>query len=336
MNIKEFSRHLGLSTSTVSKALNNRSDVSEDTKRKVQEAAIALGYKPNVSARNLRSGKANAVAMLLPVLDGDNILTASFFMRIAKGLHDVLREHNVLPVIHIATDREEELTLLQKIIDQKRADVIILADTEVIDERIKYLHGRNFPFVTMGQSLTLEGNFNCVDFNYLVMGSECVEFALQNGARKIAIVTLGSNSMHGQLFLAGYKKIMAERGLPVLDDFIFHGDKTEFSGVRAVEKFSALRDKPDFVIFINDFQFTGAYTYLSKSDKPYLNTQNMICAIAGSDFSSSSVPIKYSFNIDHNLVGRKLAELALSASEGKEAKQIVLDVHLSSELTPNR
>ncbi|WP_417869642.1 LacI family DNA-binding transcriptional regulator [Vibrio furnissii] len=328
MNIKEFADYLGLSTSTVSKALNNRSDIGEKTRKRVAEAAVALGYKPNVSARNLRSGKVNTVAMLLPVLSGDNILTASFFMRIAKGLHEVLHCHDVVPVIHITTDREEELALLQKIIDQKRADAIILADTEIHDERVEYLQERGFPFVTMGQSLSLNGQFNWVDFNYSVMGSESVEYALQQGAKNIAIVTLGSNSMHGELFLAGYKKRMMDKGMHVQDEFIFYGDKTEFSGSDAIEKFSQLEHQPDFIIFINDFQYSGACNYLNANVPSFIGKENMLCAIVSSDFFSSSLSAKHSFDIDHHAVGKHLAELAIAASEGKAAQQIVLDVHL--------
>lgn len=85
MNIKELAAYLNLSTATVSKALNNKSDISNHTRKKVLEAADKLGYRPNASARYLRSGKTGVVALLLPATDDGNIHTASFFMAIARG-----------------------------------------------------------------------------------------------------------------------------------------------------------------------------------------------------------------------------------------------------------
>lgn len=334
MKIKELALHLNLSTATVSKALNNKSDISSYTKQKVLKAAIEFGYRPNTSARVLRSGKVNTVALLLPAVDGDNMLTASFFFRIAKGLHDSLKCSGMDPVIHITTDEDEDKMLLERIVKQQRADAIILMDTKIEDERITWLHKQNFPFVTMGQSRSLNGQFNWIDFNHVQMGMECVQFALKKGSRRIGIVTLGQESMHGSLFLEGCVSAMKTAGLPESPELMFYGDKTGQSGVVAIKHFQSLEKKPDFIIFINDLQLLGASNYLQRTHNMSLSDNNMICAIISSDISSFLMPMRYMFIIDLDFIGKKLGETVLQAISSKEVTNMLLDIHLteSSEL----
>ncbi|MBA7728643.1 LacI family DNA-binding transcriptional regulator [Citrobacter freundii] len=324
MNIKELAEFLNLSTATVSKALNNKSDISNHTRKKVLEAAEKLGYRPNASARHLRSGKVGAVALLLPAADGGNVHTASFFMRIARGLQSSLKASGIDPVIHITTDRQGEQQLLQKIIEQNRADAVILTDTRIDDERILLLNDRRFPFVTMGQSRVLKGHFNWVDFHHEEMGRQCVRFALRQGAKRIAVATLGADSMHGLQFLDGCLEEMRESGQTPNDGLIFFGAVAESSGEEAMQKFMQQNAKPDFIIFINDFLLMGACHYLAGLPDCGLDEKSMLCATASSDFSSRVMSSACLFTVDHEEVGRQLGEAVLRVTQGDNAVKSVL------------
>lgn len=327
MNIKELAGLLNVSTATVSKALNNKSDISSHTRKKVLAAAESLGYRPNYSARYLRSGKADTVALLLPTSNGDNILTASFFMRIARGLQYTLKPSGIDPVIHITVDQENEILLLQKLVEQNRADAIILTDTLVEDKRISLLQDLQFPFVTMGQSQTLDGEFNWVDFDHNLMGKECVRYAVNKGACKIAVVTLGKESMHGCQFLNGCLEEMQLFGIPTNKAHIFYGDKTESSGISAIQYFMTQNEQPDFIIFINDFQLMGASRYISLSEQVTLTDASLICAIESSDYSSRIHPKACLFSIDHENIGRSLGQAVLGViSERSQVQKILLNL----------
>ncbi|MBV8045039.1 LacI family DNA-binding transcriptional regulator [Pluralibacter sp.] len=315
MNIKELADFLNLSTATVSKALNNKNDISSHTRKKVQDAAERLGYRPNASARYLRSGKTGTVALMLPAADSGNIYTASFFMRIARGLQSTLKAQDIDPVIHLATDRQGERQMLQKIVEQNRADAIILTDTRIDDERIALLDALNFPFVTMGQSRALEGHFNWVDFNHEEMGRQCVRFALHKGARRIAVATLGPDSMHGLQFLQGCQQEMRVNALLLDEGLTFFGTVAESSGEEAARQFMQQKEKPDFIIFINDFLLMGANHYLASLPGCKVNETRMLCAVASSDFSSRVMTSRCLFTVDHEEVGRRLGEAVLRVLE---------------------
>lgn len=328
MNIKELAEFLNLSTATVSKALNNKNDISRHTRKKVLEAAEELGYRPNASARYLRSGKVGVVALLLPAADGGNIHTASFFMRIARGLQTSLKESGIDPVIHITTDREGEHQLLQKIIEQNRADAIILTDTRIDDDRIVLLNELRFPFVTMGQSRVLNGHFNWVDFHHEDMGRQCVRYALKQGAKRVAVATLGGSSMHGQQFLDGCLQELREQGQVLDEGLIFFGTVAEPSGEEAARQFMRQAEKPDFIIFINDFLQMGASYYLATLPDCELTDKSMLCAAASSDYSARVTSTTCMFTVDHEEVGRQLGEAVLRVTEGdKEARAVLLELH---------
>ncbi|MEG1211456.1 MAG: LacI family DNA-binding transcriptional regulator [Leclercia sp.] len=327
MNIKELAEFLNLSTATVSKALNNKSDISSHTRKKVLEAAEKLGYRPNASARYLRSGKVGVVALLLPAADGGNIHTASFFMRIARGLQSSLKKSGIDPVIHITTDREGEHQLLQKIIEQNRADAVILTDTRIDDERILLLNDLRFPFVTMGQSRALDGHFSWVDFHHEEMGRQCVRYALHQGAKRIAVATLGADSMHGRQFLDGCLQALCGQGQQPDDGLIFFGTVTEQSGEEAARQFMRQAEKPDFIIFINDFLLMGASHYLSTLEDCALTEKSMLCAAASSDFSAKVSSTTCMFTVDHEEIGRQLGEAVLRVTqENNAARGVLLDL----------
>lgn len=324
MNIKELAAFLNLSTATVSKALNNKNDISSHTRKKVLEAAEKLGYRPNASARHLRSGKVGVVALLLPAADDGNIHTAAFFMAIARELQASLKESAIDPVIHLSTDRKSERLLLQKIVEQNRADAIILTDTRIDDERIVLLHELQFPFVSMGQSRSLGGNFNWVDFHHEDMGRQCVRAALHRGARRIAIATLGPDSMHGRQFLMGCLQELEQQGINQPEGLIFFGTVAESSGETAARQFMQQHERPDFIIFINDFLLMGASHYLASLPDCGLDEKSMLCATASSDFSARVMSSTCLFTVDHEEVGRHLGRAVLRVTQGESVAESVL------------
>ena len=136
------------------------------TQKRVLEAANFYGYRPNAAGRNLRKGKVNTVALLLPSGERDNFYTASFFMRVAAGLQTRLRQQDIDTILHLALDDADEKLWLQKIVEQQKADAVILTNTQINDPRIEYLYKNNFPFATLGRSSTLNGEFNWVDSGF--------------------------------------------------------------------------------------------------------------------------------------------------------------------------
>ncbi|MCS2172201.1 LacI family transcriptional regulator [Scandinavium sp. TWS1a] len=311
MNIKELAKILDLSIATVSRALNSHPEVSVATQKRVLEAAKHYGYRPNAAGRNLRKGKVNTVALLLPPGERDNFYTATFFMRVAAGLQARLRRHDIDTILHLALDEEDEKLWLQRIIEQHKADAVILTNTLLHDPRIEYLHQSQFPFATLGRSATLNGAFNWVDLDFSNVASRAVEQGKQAGFRHIALVTLGQESSQGAIFTQSWREALVQNDLPVNEEYLFHGELSEVSGYEALRYFHSLPVPPDYIIFLSDIQMLGASFYARQQHCHY----PFFAGVFSSDLSSF-LPVKPTgFDIPFTSLGEALADAILNAME---------------------
>ena len=148
MNLRELSRHLGLSQTTVSRALGGYSDVSARTRARVVEAAERLGYSPNTSARRLASGRAGTIGLVVPLPKGQ--FSDPFFLELLAGIGERLGAEDLDLVVTAAPAGEAEMKAYDRLVRERRVDGIIVARTRAQDPRIDFLRERGAPFVAYG------------------------------------------------------------------------------------------------------------------------------------------------------------------------------------------
>lgn len=313
MNIKALAKKLNLSIATVSRALNNHPEVSAATQKRVREAAALYGYLPNAAGRNLRKGKVNTVALLLPSGDGDNFYTASFFMRVAAGLQAHLRQQDIDTILHLALDDADEQLWLQKIIEQRKADAVILTNTTLSDPRIDYLSRHDFPFATLGRSHSLGGTFNWVDLDFAYIAKVAIERGQMAGYERFALVTIGNQSTQGDIFAKAWRDELRSRGLPVDDNYLYYGEISEASGFEALQHFHLLPTPPDYVVFLSDLQLLGANAY----SQQYRWHIPFFAGVFSSDMSSFLPTKPTGFEIPYQQLGTALALAVLNAMKPK-------------------
>lgn len=311
MNIKALAEKLNLSIATVSRALNNHPEVSSATQKRVREAADLYGYLPNAAGRNLRKGKVNTVALLLPSGEGDNFYTASFFMRVAAGLQAHLRKQDIDTILHLAFDDADEQLWLQKIIEQRKADAVILTNTTLNDPRIDYLSRHDFPFATLGRSHSLGGTFNWVDLDFAYIAKVAIERGQMAGYKRFALVTIGHQSTQGDIFARTWRDELRSRGLPVNDDYLYYGEISEASGFEALQHFHSLPTPPDYVVFLSDLQLLGANAY----SQQYRWHIPFFAGVFSSDMSSFLPTKPTGFEIPYQQLGTALALAVLNAMQ---------------------
>ena len=149
MKLKELAAELGLSQTTVSRALNGYPEVNEATRRRVEEAAARLGYRPNISARRLATGRVGAIGVFLPAL-GSNDLgphTSEFLSGLATRM---AREEIDLVVSPLET--EDEIPAYRRMSSSKRVDAVVISSPRLSDERVRVLTEMGIPFVLHGRT----------------------------------------------------------------------------------------------------------------------------------------------------------------------------------------
>lgn len=147
MSLKAIAAQLGLSVTTVSRALNGYDDVSQETRARVEAEAARRGYRPNTFARRLKMGKIDAVGLVFPVHPVP--LNNSVFMEMVGEISRELAQHEV-DLLLIADDDLADSHSYMRLVQSRRVDALIVAHTLDNDPRLQQLQTVNFPFLALG------------------------------------------------------------------------------------------------------------------------------------------------------------------------------------------
>ncbi|CTQ56455.1 HTH-type transcriptional repressor CytR [Roseibium album] len=150
VTIDDVARHVGVAKGTVSRVLNNYTDISDGTRKRILKAVQDLGYQPSATARNLKRGRQDTLGIVIPVGHGNGAdpFLAEFIDGIARAL-DALGLDLLVATTH---SRDHMLQSLQRLIARRKVDGFIVTRTEVDDARIAYLQEQKFPFVAHGRT----------------------------------------------------------------------------------------------------------------------------------------------------------------------------------------
>jgi len=243
--ILDIAESLGVSASTVSKALNNRSDINPETRKAILEAAIQLDYKPNLLAQSLHRGKSHMIGVVVP-----NIVRP-FFSGVLAGIQHVASQAGYRVM---TCQSDEKAQIEQENIEAlvaSRVDGLLIShslETKSFDH-LRIHAERGMPIVHFDRVAHELPTPKVVQQDFI--GSfKLVEHLIHQGCQRIAIV-IGPPSLHiCQARLEGYKTALAKYHLPLDETLIAVGDfSTEFS-VRTIKQWMGLPHPPDAVFGI--------------------------------------------------------------------------------------
>ncbi|MEU5070544.1 LacI family DNA-binding transcriptional regulator [Streptomyces asoensis] len=181
VKITDVARHAGVSPSTVSYALSGKRPISEETRRRVEDSARALGYRPHAGARALASSRSNVLALVVPLRTGIHVpVVMQFAVSVVTAARD--HDHDVLLVT-----QEEGEEGLRRVADTALVDALIVMDVQLHDPRLPLLRTLDRPSVMIGFPLEAEG-LTCIDLDFRAAGERCVEHLAQLGHRVVALV----------------------------------------------------------------------------------------------------------------------------------------------------
>jgi LacI family transcriptional regulator len=244
VDIKSLAASLGVSASTVSRALNGYTDVSEQTRARVMQRAKELNYQPDLGARRLVKGRADAVGVVYPV-DSDSLGNCDFLQMIS-AFSKALEEAGV-DLLLAAARETSELSTYKRLVHGRRVDGILVANTLVDDPRIDYLKSNGIAFVGYGRSGG-RMDFPWFDFDNEAGEKLAVARLASLGHRRIAYVhaplTLNFAYQRYQGFMTG----MQAAGLAVDPALCVLGSWDRRSGYAAVQTLLRQQPKPTAII----------------------------------------------------------------------------------------
>lgn len=223
--LKQIAKELGVSVSTVSKALNDSPEISEPTKLRVQEYAKLKNYKPNVIGLNLKNRSTRTIGVIIP-----NILN-SFFAKVFTGIEKVADEKGYKVITCISNESlEKEINALE-MLSNGTIDGFILSISEEAQKLHKFDHFKTIinegtPIV-MFDRIAEEVNCDKVVVDDLDSALDATSHLINTGCKNIALFSSIDNLSVGKLRAEGYKKALEIAGLKINEKLILLSENAE-------------------------------------------------------------------------------------------------------------
>jgi DNA-binding LacI/PurR family transcriptional regulator len=252
--LKDIARELGVSVATVSRALADSPEVSAETRERVWATAEALDYVPNLMARSLRSRRSKVIGVIV-----ENV-SHEFGAQIVRGIHDqLLRSGYQMLLSSAGSDPDDERTGVAMLLERS-VDGLIVADAvhHLAEGPAPELENSQVPLVYINRRLTMPGAASYVEPDDVHGGYVATEHLLGHGHRRIAYIAGPPAWQPSWDRLEGYRRALADYGLPYDESLIAWGDWSLDSGYATT---SALldRESPPSAIFVaNDVMAAGA------------------------------------------------------------------------------
>ncbi len=231
MNLKEFARTLGLSQTTVSRALGGYPEVSAATRKRVQAEAVRLGYAPNRGAQRLATGRAMAIGHVVPLGPNPDIVNPIFADFLA-GAGETCAAAKYEMVIAV-TRHGEEADAYREMAMKGSVDGVIVHSPQIEDGRIALLRDIGLPFLVHGRSSGVDAPYSWFDVNNRRAFFRATRFLTDLGHERIALINGPEEMDFAHRRRLGYEEALLEVGLTVDETIMTSDEMTEPYGYRA-------------------------------------------------------------------------------------------------------
>ena len=231
MNLKQLSETLGLSQTTVSRALNGYPEVNEETRRRVMEAARRHDYRPNTRAKSLATGRAMAIGHVIPISTKHEIVNPIFADFIA-GAGETYTKMGYDMLLSVVPDADQA-RCYREMKAKRNVDGVILHGPHFNDSRIPLLTEIGLPFIVHGRSTNAALPYSWLDVNSRRAFERATGLLLDLGHRRIALLNGLEHMDFALRRRAGYSAALQAAGLETDPALMRSEEMTEGYGHRA-------------------------------------------------------------------------------------------------------
>lgn len=321
ITIKDIAAEANVSTTTVSRVLNDKPDVSKATKEKIKKIMEKHNYQPNKIARGLVMKKTKTIGLIIPDISNP------FFPEIIKGVEHKAKNLGY-SVIICDTDNQvsEEISSIDLLIGQQVDGMITALSIDAVEEFNKS-NLDDFPVVQLDRNIP-QLDYPTVSINNRLSAYKAVKYLINLGHKKIAHVTGELKTKTAQDRLSGYKEALRANNIDINERYIIKGDFSRESGFNAFVKMLET-GLPSAVFFANDLMAIGAY---EAADKYHIRIPEDISIIGhdGISFSEVVKPRLTTMVQPKKKLGEIAAELLINIIEdtAKQPKDVILAAEL--------
>lgn len=310
ITVKDVAKQAGVSTATVSRVVNHDPRISEATREKVLKCIEELDYKINNIARSLKTNKTYTIGFICPELTND------FFMSIAKGVEDELKQHGYSMIVCNSNESIQEEGNRIALLCEKCVDGIISIPVSNEGEHYRQLKDHNIPIVLADRMLD-DFTADAVLVDNINGSYAVIEYLINQGHRRIGFIGGDMRITSARERYEGYRRAHEDYCIPIEEGIVKFGDFHVQSGYHLMKELMEMEASPEYVFVSNYFMHSGATKYIlenrEKSDRSVF--------IAGFDHVElSSILGISSISIRQPMmeIGSKAANLLLSRINNEE------------------
>nr|WP_274706794.1 LacI family DNA-binding transcriptional regulator [Allorhizobium sonneratiae] len=260
--MKQLANLLGLSQTTVSRALNGYPEVSEDTRERVRKAAIETGYRPNRAAQRLATGKAGSLGLVMPIAPTST--NDIHFAEFQRGLAEICLTHDFHFVI-IPVHPQDEEQAIRGLVNSGAVDAYYLAYMRARDRRIAMAKSLPVPFLVHGRSMGLAEDYPYLDVDNETAFYQASELLVGLGHRRFALI----NGEAGLDFVArreaGVRRALKAAGIALAPSSISNSVMSDEWGYRIMADLLARPERPTAVLAASTVLAIGAVRAIAEA-----------------------------------------------------------------------
>ena len=271
VTIKDVAKAAGVSPSTVTRVIQNKSTISDETKKRVRKAMKELNYHPNLNARSLVSSYTQVIGLVLPD-DSDAFYQNPFFPSVLRGIAQVASENHYAIQIATGKNEKERLDAISQMVYGKRVDGLIFLYAQENDPLVNLVVDEQFPFLILGKSLS--PFIPLVDNDNVQAGYDATEYFIKKGCSRIAFIGGTKKLYVTQDRLTGYEQALQEHKLSLDSQRTFFADEfLEEKGYNFSKQLFKHDPQTDAIITTDSLLAEGVCNYLNEHqlDVPVLS-----------------------------------------------------------------
>ena len=262
VTIKDIAKELGLSTSTVSRALRDSHEISHDTKKMVMEYAEKINFKPNRIAQSLKDHKSMSIGVIVTEIAN------SFFSQVINGVESIAHNNGYTVIIAQSMESaDRELLSLQHLTSSSIDGLIISVSTESKNfHYLKELHEKGMPIVFVDRAIDHIETHKVIVDNF--KGAyKATKHLIDKGKKNIAILSNDIGLSISRDRMAGYEAALTDHNLPIKETMIKY---CNLGGMKYAEVEEAMKElmrrriKPDAIFAGSDKLTIGCLRFLKE------------------------------------------------------------------------
>lgn len=258
--ITDIAKILGISASTVSRALSNHPDIKESTRAKIRKLAKELDYSPNPIAQSLKNNRTTTIGVIVPEIQHD------FFASAISGIEEVAYKAGYTIIVCQSNESyEREVTNTNSLMRHRVAGVVVSISQNTNDfDHFRNLIDKDIPLVFFDRvAHGVAASKVVIDDKKTAF--DAVSYLISRGYKRIAHFSGPKSLEICKQRLSGYMAALEKAGIPFNEKLVRYGGLHEQDGYRSMSELLAERCKPDAIFAVNDPVAIGAFQKIKEA-----------------------------------------------------------------------